>query len=219
MHHRIMTACIVSAALAQCAAAQVTVYESDFEGTDGGWVNSGTGTHPGDWQYEANYDASLYSGAYVPPASAASGTGMWGTTMYGDYANADEFNILSQTFDFSAYAQVALEFASWSNVFSTFDRSEVWVNGTILAGTSGSTAPQVLSNNNGSTGSTWVTEMIDLSAYDGQASVTIEFRMFATSVVNRAGWYIDDVSITAIPTPGVAMLLGMGSLVALRRRR
>lgn len=218
MRVRILAGCALLAGWAQGAFAQVTVYESDFEGSDGGWVNSGTGTHSGDWQYEANYDASLYTGAYVPPAAAASGTGMWGTTMYGDYTNSGQFNILSQTFDFSAYTQVALEFASWSNVFATFDRSEVWVNGDILAGTSGSTAPQLLSNNLGTTGSTWVTEMIDLSAYDGQASVTIEFRMFATIVVDRAGWYIDDVSITAIPAPGAVVLLGMGSLVAIRRR-
>ena len=38
-------------------------------------------------------------------------------------------------------------------------------------------------------------ESVDLSAFAGNASVAIDFRLFATTVVNRAGWYIDDVAI------------------------
>lgn len=220
MSARVLVAAVAAAGLcASSAMAQLTIYFSDFENDDGGWVNSGTGNHPGDWEWEPNYDASNYTGAFVPPASAFSGTGMWGTIMFDDHTNSGEFNILSQTFDFTGFVDVELSFASWSNLFTPFDFTEVRVNGDLLAGSDGSGAPQLLANDNGSSGTTWVQESIDLSAYDGLASVEIEFRMFATTVVNRAGWYIDDVHITGIPAPGALALLGIGGLVAARRRR
>lgn len=219
MKTRLLVAAAVAAGVSASATAQVTIYFSDFEGTDGGWVNSGTGGHPGDWEYEANYDSSNYGGAYVPPDSAYSGTGMWGTIMYGDYNNSGEDNILSQTFDFSGYTSVRIDFASWSNVFTTFDYTELRVNGDLVAGSDGSGAPHILSNNNGSSGSSWVLESVDLSAYDGLGNVSIEFILSATTVVNRPGWYLDDIHVTGIPSPGALALLGLGGLAAGRRRR
>lgn len=204
---------------ASSAMAQVDIYFSDFEADNGGWTNSGTGGHAGDWEWVPDYNAANYNGAYVPPANAASGTGMWGTIMYGDHNNSGQFNILSQTFDFSGFTDVMLEFNSWSNLFTPFDYSEVRVNGDLLAGSDGSGAPQMLFNDNGSSGSQWVMETIDLSNYDGLANVNVEFRMFATTVVNRAGWYIDDVRISGIPTPGAMAVFGLAGLAAVRRRR
>jgi hypothetical protein len=46
-----------------------------------------------------------------------------------------------------------------------------------------------------------VQEAVDLSAFAGDPSVTIDFRLFATTVVNRTGWYIDDVQIQYCSTP------------------
>ncbi|QKK07241.1 MAG: PEP-CTERM sorting domain-containing protein [Planctomycetota bacterium] len=36
---------------------------------------------------------------------------------------------------------------------------------------------------------------------------------------SRVGWYIDDVAIRGVPAPASAALLGLGGLVATRRRR
>lgn len=220
MNGRLVAAAAAAAGVCSAASfAQVDIYFNDFEANDGGWMNSGTGAHPGDWEWEPNYDAANYVGPDVPPASAYSGTGMWGTIIYDNHNNPGEFNILSQSFDFTGFTDVQLDFASWSNVFTTFDFTEVRVNGDLLAGSAGSGAPQELFNDNGTSGSIWVEESVDLSAYDGLANVEVEFRMFATTVVDRPGWYLDDIRISGIPTPGSLALLGLGGLAAARRRR
>ena len=214
-----MKSMMALAALGGCvamASAQVDIYATDFEGTDGGWTSGGFG----DWQYEANYDAGLYVGAFTPPASAASGTGMWGTLIYDDHTNAGAASILSQTFDFSGFTDISMSFASWSNLFTNFDYGHVLVNGTLVASSRSTDPVQQLTNqSSGTIPGAWVTESIDLSAFDGLGSVEIEFLMFASTVVNRPGWYIDDVRITGVPTPGTAGLLALAGLAATRRRR
>lgn len=214
----VATAIAGACGFATAATAGSNFYFSDFETDDGGWVNSGSGGFAGDWEWEANYDASNYTGAYVPPANAYSGTGMWGTLMYDDHTNSGAFSILSQTFDFSGVSGANLSFASWSNVFGSFDYNQVVINGDIVASSNEGDAPYLLTNETGSGGGNWVIESIDISAYDGLGSVTIEFRMWATTVVNRPGWYLDDVAISAVPAPGALALLGLAGLVGRRRR-
>ncbi|MFU8829338.1 MAG: hypothetical protein ACNA8P_07880 [Phycisphaerales bacterium] len=223
MHTAYATAC-AAAVIAGCvgtASAQVVdIYFSDFENTDGGWVGSGSGNFAGDWEYEANYDPSLYAGAYQAVPSAFSGTGMWGTLMYDDHTNSGEFSYLRQTFDFSGFTDVSLSFASWSHVFTNFDYTQVNVNGTLVASSRSTDPVQQLTNeSSGALTGQWVTETIDLSDFDGEAIVEIEFLLFATTVVNRPGWYIDDVRISGIPTPGTAGLVALAGLSAVRRRR
>ena len=214
MRRTIVATAIAGAGMfAAAATAGSTIHFSDFEADDGGWVRDA-----GDWQWDANYDSSNYVGAYVPPASAYSGTGMWGTLMYDDYNNANAFSTLSQTFDLSGVTDTTLSFASWSNVFGSFDYNQVVVNGDIVASTNAADAPYTQTNETGTSGAEWVVESIDLSAYDGLDTVTIEFRMWATTVVNRPGWYLDDISITAVPAPGALALLGLAGLAGRRRR-
>jgi hypothetical protein len=198
MLKKVMSLCI--AASVGTAAAQTDIYFNDFDSDDGGWVNSGTNNHPGDWEWEPNYDSSLYIGVYTPPPAAVSGSGLWGTLVYDDHTNPSpsSFNILSRTFDFSGFTNVQLSFWSWSNVFTNFDYCEILVNGVQVASNRSTDPVQQLANTPGGVGATpfWELETIDLSAFDNQNSVTVEFRMFATTVVNRAGWYIDDVRIS-----------------------
>jgi len=104
-------------------------------------------------------------------------------------------------------------------VFGSFDFNQVVVNGDIVASTNEGDADYLLANETGSDGSEWVLESIDISDYDGLANVTIEFRMWATTVVNRPGWYLDDVAITGLPAPGALALLGLAGLAGCRRRR
>jgi len=75
------TAIAGAGAIATAATAGTTFYFSDFESDDGGWENSGSDGFAGDWEWVPDYDSSLYGGSYVPPDSAYSGTGMWGTVM------------------------------------------------------------------------------------------------------------------------------------------
>ncbi|WP_044279130.1 carboxypeptidase regulatory-like domain-containing protein [Candidatus Cloacimonas acidaminovorans] len=167
----------------------------DFELDDGGWVPSSNWTNPlGDFEWTNTYDVADWSPSYtgtniVPPPTAHSGTGMWGTKINTNYTNSGGFNYLTKTFNFSTISNAQLSFWSWENVFGNFDYCQVAVNGTLVWGPSWDY-----------TSTQWRQRVIDLSAYDGMSEVTIQFQMWASTVVNYAGWYIDDVYVGTAQT-------------------
>ncbi len=194
-------------ALALPAAANADViYSSDFEADDGGWTADATWDTVGDWEW-GEYDFGLYTGGYNPPPAAYSGTHLWGTVLHGDYTNSGGESFLRQTFDFSGYLDVEMKFANWAEVFYSFDTAILYANGAVVYERTVSDPPAA-----------WEIISLDLSAYDGMSSVEFVFELHASTVVERAGWYIDDLTITGIPAPGTAVLLGLAGL-ALRRRR
>jgi len=163
----------------------------DFEANnDGGWEPSSTWTDPnGDWEYTADYDVTEWNPVYtgtsvVPPPTAYSGTGMWGTKINTNYTNSGGFSYLSKTFNFSGISNAHMRFYSWENLFGNFDYAQVSVNGTLVWGPSWDYQ-----------GTVWQERIIDLSAFDSMPEVEIRFEMWATTTVNYAGWYIDDVEI------------------------
>jgi hypothetical protein len=161
----------------------------DFDSEDGGWQATATWDAVGDWEHSTNYDLSQFTYSYTgtnvtPPPAAHSQTGMWGTVMHSNYTNSAGSNYLSKTIDLSGFTNTQMRFWSWENTFGDWDYCQVLVNGTLVWGPSWEY-----------TGTTWLERVIDLSAYDGMSNVEIQFEMYATSTVNYAGWYIDDVFI------------------------
>jgi len=162
----------------------------EFELSNGDWVPSSSWTEPlGDFEWTNEYDivnwAPTYTGTnVVPPPTAHSGTGMWGTKINTNYTNSGGFNYLSKTFNLAGIANPQIRFWSWENVFGNFDYCQVSINGTLVWGPSWDYS-----------GTQWRERIIDLSAYAGMAEVVIRFEMWATTTVNYAGWYIDDVYV------------------------
>ena len=181
------------------AASAATLYSSDFEADDGGWVASADWDPVGDWEWGV---PTFVDG----PDSAYSGEKCWGTVLDGLYTNAGGRSFLRQTFDFSGWTDMELSFWQWKDVFGSFDYTEILVNGDVVFG------------ENDSAVHPWEQKTVDLSAYDGLSSVEISFELYATTVVNYAGWYIDDVALTGIPEPGTLALFGLCGLGLLRRR-
>lgn len=68
----------------------------------------------------------------------------------------------------------------------------------------------------------WRNVVIDMSAYDGQMA-TVDFLFTTTAVVERVGWYLDDIRIegtNAVPEPATLSIVGLAGLAcAFRRRR
>jgi len=129
-------------------------------------------------------------GTYDEPVAAWSGTNVWGTDLNGCYDNSDADSTLTQTFDLSGLAApIEFSFYSWYNVFETFDWAQVLVNGTEVWRSADSSTYD------------WDVTVIDLSAYAGNASVQIQFLLHATTVVNRMGWYVDDLEILYCEIP------------------
>jgi hypothetical protein len=165
-------------------------YFNDFETDNGGWVPSSNWSNPlGDWEWANDYNVANFVYSYtgsnvVAPPTAFSGTGMWGTKMLTNHTNANGFSYLTQTLDFTGFTNTQMRFRSWENLFGNFDYAQVRVNGTLVWGPSWDYS-----------GTQWQERIINLSAYDGLANVTIVFEMYATSSVNYAGWYFDDLYI------------------------
>ncbi len=194
---------VTMAGAASMAAAQSTVYFSDFEADGGGWSPSGI---TGDW--ERGVGTGFVGGfSSTEPTGGFSGDFIWGTVIGGDHSpGADED--LSQTFDFTGLTDITFSFYEWSDSGgATFDMASVIVNGN----------QEYLSN--GDSMDSWRQVTLDLNDYAGLSSVDITFNFLTSTVVERTGWYIDDVEITAVPAPASLALLGLGGLAAVRRRR
>jgi len=155
----------------------------DFETTDGGWVATADWDPVGDWAWTNTYDVANYTGVNVPPPAAHSGTGLWATVPEGDYTNAGGYSFMSKTVDFSDVTDAYMNFWYWSDIFGNFDWCDIVVNSDILL-----TIDTYNPTN-------WIYADLDLSAYDGLANVQIVFSFYATTVVEHAGMYIDDLDI------------------------
>jgi len=161
----------------------------DFEQNDGGWVPTASWDPVGDWEWTDSYDVDDFVYAYTgnnvtPPPTAYSGTGMWGTKMLTNYTNSGGFNMLSKTFNLAGIQNPEIRWWSWENVFGSFDYCQLKVNNNLVWGPSWDY-----------TGTQWQERIVSLADYAGQSDVEITFEMYASTVVNYAGWYIDDVYV------------------------
>lgn len=176
----------------------------DFETANGGWVQTSNWTNPqGDWQWSNTYNVANYTDidtyTDTPPATAHSGTGMWGTVLQGGYTNCGGWSYLKKTFNLAGQTNPVLDFWHYMNGYNTWDYGLIKVNGNTVWGTSASAVFMP-----------WQRLIIDLSAYANQAAVEISFEWYATTTVSYAGWYIDDLyvgppmgrTVNYVHTPG-----------------
>jgi len=195
------------APVGRSAQAMEVVFFSDFEGSNGGLV----GTRDWEWGAYAWVGAGDCSTPTAPPPAAYSGTGMWGTVLndchnglgnntgYADCNNTqpEDDSVLSLVVDLTGASSASLSWWEWFDLFLVWDWAQVYVNGEVVFQHCGGEylAP-----------SAWQQRVVDLSAYAG-GSATIEFHMMASTVVNKSGWYLDDISVTAeVVQPTLALL-------------
>ena len=183
------------------------LYFSDFEADDGGWRATASWDPIGDWEWTNTYDGSQYNGVGAAPLNAYSGSGLWATVPLGDYTNSGGESFLSQTFDFTGWSGTTLSWYNWTNAFYTWDTAKVYVNGA-----------EIWDYGVYNDAPTWEYVSIDLFDFDGMSEVEIVFELHASTVVEKAGWYIDDVAINGVPAPGALALLGLAGLAGRRRR-
>ncbi|HSL16665.1 MAG TPA: serine protease [Methylomirabilota bacterium] len=173
----------------------VLFFAEDFEADDGGLV----GTRDWEWGDVYTWSAAGCNSTPAPPPAPHSGVGMWGTvlnTCYHDLGNntgydtcnntapADD-SILSFQVDLTGTGAAQMCWWEWPDLYLYWDWGQVTANGDVVfehCGGSYSAPTQ------------WTQQCVDLGAYAGQM-VTVEFHMMASTVVNRAGWYIDDLEV------------------------
>lgn len=193
---RLVTATAI-ATFATCASAQ---YFSDLEANNGGWAGTG------DWQW--GMPTGFVGGfSSTEPNGGFSGDNVWGTVLGGNHS-ASTVSSLTQSIDVTGFTGLMLDFYEWSDSGSNaFDTAKVYVNGTEV----------YLSD--GDSSDAWRLVSLDLSAFDGATSLNINFEFSSTAVVERTGWYLDDIAVRGVPAPSAVALLGLGGLASLRRRR
>jgi len=176
----------------------------DFESGVGGWTH-GLYQNQDDWQRTSDEGLSNGSaGLSGDPASAFSGTEIWGNDLgasgwNGAYQDDTDNWLRSPTIDLSGAVGATLQFERWLTVEGgQYDQARVLVNGT-----------EVWVNPSGANtiDTSWVPMEIDISAFDGNPNVTIEFRLTSDGGLTFGGWNIDDVEIVTLvgsSSPGVA---------------
>lgn len=183
--------------------ASAQVFFSDFEADGGGFVGTG------DWERgtPVGADGTDLGGFGGPePVGGFSGDFVWGTVI-GGLHNPNTVSSLSVSIDATGFTGLELNFQEWlDSGGNTFDTAEVVINNTVIDLRDGGPT-------NG-----WRGVTLDLSAFDDSA-FDLEFRFSTTGVVERVGWYLDDVSVTGVPAPSALALLGIGGIAAGRRRR
>ncbi|MBV6405137.1 MAG: hypothetical protein GFGODING_01903 [Flavobacteriales bacterium] len=189
----LLATCLSLGAAAQCPDSTAMLFNSDFETGNGGLVTSG---YP-DWEHGAigtQLVDSLCTSTFNNTIGAHSGTQGWGTVLRDCYHNSGDTSVVGLTVDLSdpAYTGAELRFWHWWEVFTNFDYIFIRVNG-----------QQVYLNNSQQFSQVWVQQTIDLSPFLGLSAVNITFHLYATTVVNKAGWYLDDMQVTAcLPSSG-----------------
>jgi hypothetical protein len=154
------------------------IFAQDFEITDGGLIETN------DWVYGTYGPWVGVDPQSIPPPSPHSGTHMWGTIMNSEYSNLGGWSNLTFILDLTGTTNPVLTFWDWYDVFENFDHGEVYVNGNLVLDRGTDYVPET----------DWSLQALDLSAYDGGVAV-ITFSLYATTVVSRAGWYIDDFTL------------------------
>lgn len=165
---------------------------SNFEDSNGGFSSTG------DWQWGA-YSWAGTCTYQAPPASAHTGENMWGTILNGCYNNlsnnsgfdtcintntADD-SVLSFTASLAGMRNATLSWWEWNDVFSPWDWTEVYVNGDVVFQNCSGAFTEPFE---------WEYRVVDLTPYAGQ-TITVRFHMMASSVIERSGWYLDDVMV------------------------
>ncbi|SHF76463.1 S8 family serine peptidase [Ornithinibacillus halophilus] len=159
-------------------------YSEDFEDGALGWTVTG----------DLEDDVWVLGEPTSGPNEAVSGENVFATNLGGDYPSSmREYLIMPSVL--LPEGESYLEFQSWHN-FEESSSGTAWDYGQVVVSTD-MVEWEVLQQFQGEAES-WETATVDLSEYAGQ-QVSIAFYAYSDGIVNRLGWYIDDVELTDTP--------------------
>jgi len=164
----------------------IATYEWDLDG-DGTYETSSSQatTAFGDnmEQGESDWEASSWSRIYTDSYSKAYS---WTDSPGGDYSDNTDSSLSTITIDLTAATDPKLIF--WHHyAFKNGDSGRVEISG------DGGTNWSLIGSFTNGTVSSWTKQQYSLSAYKGNATVKVRFRVLTDASDTADGWYIDDV--------------------------
>ncbi len=168
------------------AAPGVTIYSTWLPSRHsiGGSFPDDVESGPGDWTTGGTTQWAIVEGEYQSP------THCWTDSPLGDYGNNTDSWLILPRIDLSRkwLSRLTYYLRMETEAYRDFLYIEASTDGINWTNTSGA----------GYTGSRWGSFSNDISAYDGQPTVYIRFRLVTDSQNTADGVYIDDVDIIAI---------------------
>ncbi|MBA4494940.1 S8 family serine peptidase [Paenactinomyces guangxiensis] len=152
-------------------------YRQDFETAPVGWYSYG---FQNSWEWGVPTSG---------PSSAASGEKVYATNLDGNYNNGADMTLVMPPFELPQ-GNAYLHFKHWYELEQNYDY------GHVLVSTDRENWVQLARYNHVSGG--WINGEVDLSQYAGQR-IYIAFHVRADNSIEKQGWYLDDVTLSAIP--------------------
>ncbi len=183
---------------------QIALYPFD---SDPGWARQG------EWAFGVPKGQGGIANGYPDPATAATGSNVFGVNLDGDYTNivGGPSYLTAGPFNFSGFSAITLRFQRWLNtdtqpsVYATLDIS---TNGLVWSPIWSNGAPAITDSN-------WVQVAHNLAGYaDHQPAVYLRWghEVRSASASPFSGWNLDDVEFLGAPDAGLAPLFVPGTL-------
>lgn len=157
-------------------------------------------TEPSGWFHDGDRDPWEWGTPTSGPGSAHSGSKLWATKLAGNYPDGANALLALPPLDLTGTTHPAIEFWHWYDLESGWDWGDLWVID--QAGDA-----YLIDSYTGASGG-WRKVTVDLSTFAGQRVIFL-FNIATDGSVNKAGWYIDDISLPMPDTTPPAAPTGL----------
>ncbi|MCP3959145.1 MAG: hypothetical protein GY719_14945 [bacterium] len=127
----------------------------------------------------------------ITDEAADSPTRSWADSPGANYADGIDTSLTSPVFDLSGLAQARITFSHLHDFETGFDTGSVEVSTDGFSWTPMRSYSQALQNLE------WTREEIPLPMLDGEPTAQIRFRVNSDANLNRDGWHVDDIRVSA----------------------
>ncbi|MDR7857931.1 carboxypeptidase regulatory-like domain-containing protein, partial [Tissierella sp.] len=169
------------------------LFGTDFENDNGGFTLGVTSGTANDWQWGIPTSG---------PNAANSGVKLWATNLAGNYTASNDSYIQSPAIVIPENSGAVLTFTHWFDFEGT---STLWDYGQVMVSNNdGATWTNITPVTGGKYGTRlqrWITEELDLSAFDGD-TIKLRFFFHSDSSIYYSGWYVDDVYVMGASAEG-----------------